>query len=1622
MPELEVVRDRAVRLFSYLRELSLLRSPVIRTVDQYESVLWFDELPDHPSIRSIERAPIPDDPDLWLEIQRSDEPRLKEPRSLLSEWIDATRLHESAVEPTLRAAVVRFSAEGMQQSISLSDHPEVLQAWEAYLADVWRPWAERHREWLTLYERYEHVFSIYQQIQKLGEAFEFVLGLGLLIWKTPAGDVRRHILCGGAEIDFETVRGIVSVRGASDGVKLHLETEMLEVSERPTNEPDLQRQSEEIAETPWDKPKVLSILEGWVHSASPRGAFHQLDTAAAPTNDPQILLRPALILRKRSGRSIVASFEKIIGDLKAGGPIPTEVQRLCVVSQTGIIGDATGRSDGRLDLPGTVCFPLPANDEQLQIAERVRTAKGVLVQGPPGTGKSHTIANLICDLLANGNRVLVTSQTPRALKVLKEKIPVEIAPIAVVVLGNDAKELGDLEASIAGITGRYASHNDFDVKRRIDDLENELSKARERQARSASRLRDIRESDTAYHRPCEGYEGTAMEIAKKVANERSRFAWFTDLPGPNDVLRVDLSRLRVALEALRTYPEDISDELLKPTIDQVKLWTATAFAENVQATTQVKDELRLRESRGTADNSLVRLSREIRDLLDQRLRKVCELHAELSGHSIDWLGGAISDVLGNKDGRWEQLRNDSAEALQGLADRVSAVQKYDVTLPGAFDLVAVLADASDLLAHLRANGAIGFWILRPKVVKRAEYLLKNARINGREVATIESLEPFVEFVRARIELRRAWAVWDEVADRTTGPMLRQVRVLEDQHQAVESLLEFRTAVHETRQALNSVLVPHPVWQDPANITLLIERLASVSLIEELSASQGALRSFVSTLEHEAADSRRHGIVAELREAAATANPVRYAAALAHFSDVNEKAELVRARNSFLASARQQLPNLVAAVVETPSNAEWDGAFSELGEAWNWGRAVAWLDEYEHVHQLAPVEQEYESASEMVATTLGTLAAEKAWQHCFLRMTEEQRQHLVAWGKTVKKIGKASKYAVQRRKEAQSHMEKCRGAVPAWIMPFHRVVETVSPAPDQFDVVIIDEASQSGPETLLLTYIAKQVVIVGDDRQIAPEYVGFNQETVNQLIDRYLRDFDLRNTFGLGFSLFEHGDIRYGNRVVLREHFRCMPEIIRFSNDLCYRDTPLVPLRQYSANRLEPIMVRHVESGYREGDSSHALNRPEAVAVADEIVHCCSDPRYEGKTIGVISLQGEAQAQLIERELVKKLSPQEIVNRRIVCGDAYAFQGDERDIMFLSLVAAPNERIGPLTKETDIRRFNVAASRAKDQMWLFHTARSQDLNPADMRARLLRYMSNPEIASYDEPDFTKCESQFEVDVARALYKRDYRFYLQYEPFGPGGRRIDIVVEGAKARLAVECDGDQWHGPDRWDADMARQRQLQRCGWEFWRVRGSEFYKAPEAALEELWEMLTWMGIYPGATDPPPGPAPERPRRQKREASSRIVHVVPPPVVDAAVPSGRGSVDFDTPSSAAMEAPNTVVRLPVSRFTDLDECGGDSLGGDEADTIDADEEDGMSPTVAPALLRTIDDIPQPEIHAVFEEILAERPRVSRDDFLHNAAAKLGFQKLGSRIRKRLNRAIGGEIRAGRLKNNWDFIEKK
>jgi very-short-patch-repair endonuclease len=553
------------------------------------------------------------------------------------------------------------------------------------------------------------------------------------------------------------------------------------------------------------------------------------------------------------------------------------------------------------------------------------------------------------------------------------------------------------------------------------------------------------------------------------------------------------------------------------------------------------------------------------------------------------------------------------------------------------------------------------------------------------------------------------------------------------------------------------------------------------------------------------------------------------------------------------------------------------------------------------------------------------------------------------------------------------------------MPLHKLWETIDAKAGMFDTVIVDEASQAGVEGLLLLLVAKRIIVVGDDKQNSPEAVGVLEDDIARLAREHLNQFRFRDEFRPDSSLFDHAERSFGNLISLREHFRCVPEIIRFSNDLCYRDAPLIPLRQAPPQRLVPLMSQFVAEGMCEGDAQRIRNRAEAEALVKKIESLVRDESYDGKSLGVIALQGHGQAELIENLIAQRLDPRTIEERKLRCGEPASFQGDQRDVVLLSLVVAPNVNYRALTRLPDQRRFNVAMSRARDQVWLFHSVQQHDLGPEDLRRRVVTFFVSPGQEAIEQlaedvdqlerkargprrrgnqPD--PYESWFEVDVALELLRRKYSVRPQVEVTD---KRIDLVVEGMDSRVAVECDGEEWHGAERYEHDMARQRQLERAGWTFVRVRESEFYADRERATASITDACEELGVYP----------------LDREPATPVQRLAP----DRETPNGGP----EPPDDEEDDKPEPGLEGPASGpFASYSEASG------FPDPREA----------SPANVRTV-------LHQIVE---TDGPLRRNSIYRLYVEGCPTLHRVGKVVRQALNRALGAMLRAGEIVQEDEF----
>jgi hypothetical protein len=368
-----------------------------------------------------------------------------------------------------------------------------------------------------------------------------------------------------AILEFEARLGKFTVRPHTEGAKLRPELDMLDIEEQPARAEETAKFSLNGAEDdPWERGCIEGVLQALVHSISSQGEYDNSLNAKSirASAKPTVEYAPALILRKRSSKGLTETLKRIKERIEKGEGIPSEFADLAEIRLKNDREAGNRLGEVNIEFDGEVFFPKPSNDEQRRIVDKIRTASGVLVQGPPGTGKSHTIANLICHLLATGQRTLITAKTPRALQVLEGLVPPELRSLCINLLGSGLEERRSLESSVGGILRKNEQWKEDRAERERTELEERLRNLREEKSKVNRRLRDIRESETHSQTIAEGtYRGTAARIAEAVNRDRSAYEWFTDTIPLDKTCQITASELRNVLAALRHFTPDKRREL-----------------------------------------------------------------------------------------------------------------------------------------------------------------------------------------------------------------------------------------------------------------------------------------------------------------------------------------------------------------------------------------------------------------------------------------------------------------------------------------------------------------------------------------------------------------------------------------------------------------------------------------------------------------------------------------------------------------------------------------------------------------------------------------------------------------------------------------------------------------------------------------------------------------------------------------------------------------------------------------------------------------------------------------------------------------------------------------------------
>ena len=1457
----DLTRDRVARLFQFVAALYDRRNPATRQMSEHEWILRLADVPDYPTIDLVSRLSEDaeaDDESVDAEARpllrcarpiRTDAPH---PPEILIEWLGRD-WQDCRSTPAPNVSINR-QIDGETAVELFETDPTRVQSLVSYRSD-WNLWSESEKLAIFAGEIFERLYSLYGKLQRDGERVELVISDGILSWGRPGGGVRHPLLMRPVRLEFDPQIPEFRIVEAGEATEFYssLFRSMPDVDGRIIGK--LAEEATILDLHPLGDSEVVGFLKSVVSRLSSRGTYLENGSPSAEREYPVIGRGAAFLLRKRTA-GFARAIDSVIADLNNGGEIP---RALC-----NVVGLAPGNNDESSLAESNashaiealsddaILFTKEANKEQLDIARALERDDCVLVQGPPGTGKTHTIANLLGHLLSQGKSVLVLSHTTKALKVLREKVVTQLQPLCVSVLDSKEDDAA-LKSSIEGIVERIGNADSARLEREVKQFQAErIALVREisslRAAILEARLDEQRDVIL------DGKSIRPIDAAKEVAAGIGRNDWI-----PGDLTPGLLSPLTVS-ELTELYR---SNDTVSPA-DEYILTANLPPANFIMTPAEFAALCAERRDLGEIDCTFrVELWHSPAgcpaEPLDTTLASAQEATQNLG--TLPLWTSRIVEAGTNPAERaiWDSLAVEvesvRASALTAQSSLLTHTPKLSTEIPAERAVEIYEAIAHDVKLNGKAPNAL-VQMMRPQW-KQA---IQGASVDGGQKPKLpehfEALAKLAQVESRRAALRRRWSAQVESLG---GPSAESLG-METEVSAQRFLAQITLALNWSNESWSTIegrlatvgldwstvkAEADAAWPESDNATrirrITLEVLPQIFVAERARRRSYTVEATLQKMRETAKSWPASAPARDISQAIDDLSPSVYREQYSELERLRSVNERVRLRDSLLARLEKAAPVWVAAIRARVGIHGGPLLPGDLMAAWRWRQFENELSRRDLV-SMPDLMRRLEDGRKRIRETTTNLVDRSAWHAQITRTSLHERQALLGFAEAKRRIGRGTgKRAAQFAKAARERMSDARSAVPVWIMPVVKAAEVFDPK-NRFDVVIVDEASQSDVTGLLAFYLGKQIIVVGDDEQVSPLAVGEKLDETQHLIDEMLQGIPDAALFDGKQSLYDIAKRSFGGTICLLEHFRCVPDIIQFSNELSYAGK-IRALREQEPDALTPSVVEHrVASDPADGKK----NEREARTVASLIAAANEQPEYDGMTFGVISMVGEEQAYRIEEIVRSLLPPTVIAGRRFLAGSAAQFQGDERNVMFLSLVDT-GEGVPLRIRDTQLfrQRYNVAASRAQDQMWVVHSLDSaNELQAKDFRRLLIEHARDPGAADrMKTAALKKAESPFEEAVIRRLSQSGYHVVTQYIV---GAYRIDIVVEGANGRrLAVECDGDRYHTIENLREDFERQSILERLGWIFVRIRGSRFYRDPDAALKPLFERLASMGIHPHA---------------------------------------------------------------------------------------------------------------------------------------------------------------------------------
>jgi superfamily II DNA or RNA helicase/very-short-patch-repair endonuclease len=1042
---------------------------------------------------------------------------------------------------------------------------------------------------------------------------------------------------------------------------------------------------------------------------------------------------------------------------------------------------------------------LDADSSQQEAIEAAKRGKSFVLQGPPGTGKSQTIANIISEKLAAGERVLFVSEKQAALDVVKNRLDD-------VGLGRFCLEVHGEKATNTDVLGSLETELKTPQIESTDNRVKQLNKLQER------RNRINQYGQKLFYSPS-GWNLTTYQAFGIICKHP-------------DVPRIDIGI---------TQPLSVSQETLETAVDELETLARFDREINTYETSPWRHTTLKQWGVDTGDSMRQSLNRQVEtvetlqniaDDLESKLdlrpesiaefREIGQLLQHLSNRpSIAWQDAFFDGALAQESGQLKQLA-DLEQERKTLIDELS--DHYQRSF--------FSANGAELNNEFAAYGVLkiikpSYRSLKRKVTTHARddydpnhnQLLEDTRKLAEVQRIEERREDFQGIIQhlgplyeagdtdweTLIKAQRWVAELDKCKSMFTDPIIESL--LQDTLPSVDQLLK-RT---------NTVLADYDdaatFFEDAMNVEKM--QVDGKSLpqapFSALSETLRGLRDDIPALQRRV----RFNVQLETVRETVCEDYVKRFLQGDYRSDYLVSAFKKRFYTKWLNSVYEQ---------------------TDLG-SFNADEMERYVDEFrrldEKQQELARVEIQHEVTKRRPSS--GFEHASNAKQVLVRREAEKQRKH-----KPLRELfDEAGSFITQ--------------LTPCFMMSPLSVAQYIKSDSIEFDTVVFDEASQIMPQDAMSSLIrADQAIIAGDTKQLPP--TSFFQSDVETTED--VRE-DLDSILEETASVLPEKNLRW--------HYRSRTEeLIQFSN-YHYYDNSLRTFTENNPDVETGVDLEYVEDGvYDRGGSRQ--NEIEAQRVVDLIEEHAEE--RSDKSLGVVAFSS-AQEQAIrdvlaeqreESPMLDAFISQDNILDEFFIKNLEMVQGDERDRMIFSVGYGPAQdgtvstNFGPLNKSGGERRLNVAVTRAKEHITVVCSMLPGDIDLSGSNStgakhfkNYLEYAKKGEQALIRSDHVTETldfDSEFEAAVYDVLDAEGYDVVSQLKS---SSYSIDLAIkhpeQPGKFILGIECDGAAYHSSKTArDRDRTRQMILESLGWTIHRIWSPDWASNQEREIRKINEKV------------------------------------------------------------------------------------------------------------------------------------------------------------------------------------------